>query len=133
MTVPFYSAGRAAILLVAICDPNIGRSQVPRGFFSSVSYSVIPLQSIDCFCSYRRLIVSLLASFALVHRHDCFCSSSRQFHFSPPILSALLVAHSASVRRLFLLFSSINRFSSRHFCSSPLIGSALLVDGFGRS
>ena len=32
-----------------------------------------------------------------------------------------------------MLFSSINRFSSHQFHSSPLIGSALLVDGFGRS
>ena len=71
-TVPFYSAGRDAILLR---DPNIGRSQVSSGFFFSVytvavlpavSYSAVPLQS-----------------------------------------------------RLFLLFSSINRFSSGQVCSSP--------------
>ena len=83
-------------------------------------FSVVPLQSIDCFCSYRQLIAS-------VCRHYCSCSSSRPFRFSPSIVSALLVARSASVHRLFLLFSSINSFSSRQFHSSPSIVSALLV------
>ena len=94
-------------------------------------YSPVPLQSVDCFCSSRRLIASLLDSFAVVV--DCFCCSSRPFRFSPSIVSALLVARSASVRPLFMLFSSINRFSSRQFRSSPSITSALLIDGFGRS
>ena len=49
------------------------------------------------------VIASLLASFALARRRNCSC-----FCFSPSIVSALLVTRSASVRRLFLLFSSIN-------------------------
>ena len=73
--------------------------------FPPVSYSAVPLQSIDCFCSSRRLIASLLARFALVRRRNCSCSYSRQFRFSPSIVYALLLARSASVRRLFLLFS----------------------------
>ena len=101
---------------------------IPLLFFPPVSCSAIPLQSIDCFCSSRRLIASLLARFALVHRRNCSCSYSHQFRFSPPIVYALLLACSASVRQLFLLFSSINSFSSRQFRSSPLIVSALLVD-----
>ena len=117
-------------------DPNRGRSQVSSGFFFSVlpllffppvSYSAVPLQSIDCFCSSRRLIASLLARFVLVHRWNCFCSYSHQFRFSPLIVYALLLTRSASVRRLFLLFSSINSFSSRQFRSSPSIVSAVLV------
>ena len=92
-----------------------------------VSYSAVPLQSIDCFCSSRRLISSLLASFALVCRRYCSCSYSRPFRFSPSIVSSLLVARSASVHQLFLLFSSINSFSSRQFRSSPSFVSTLLV------
>ena len=99
---------------------------IPLLFFPPVSYSAVPLQFIDCFCSSRRLITSLLARFALVRRRNCFCSYSRQFRFSPSIVYVLLLAH--SVRRLFLLFSSINSFSSRQFRSSPSIVSALLVD-----
>ena len=95
-------------------------------FFPPVSYSAVPLQSIDCFCSSRRLIASLLARFALVRRCNCSCSYSRQFRFSPSIIYALLLACSASVHRLFLLFLSINRFSSHQFRSSPSITSALL-------
>ena len=57
----------------------------------------------------------------------CSCSYSRQFHFSPSIVYALLLTRPASVRRLFLLFSSINSVSSRQFCSSPSIVSAVLV------
>ena len=94
---------------------------IPLLFFPPVSYSAIPLQSIDCFCSSRRLIASLLARFALVRRRNWSCSYSRQFRFSPSIVYALLLARSASVRRLFLLFSSINSFSSRQFRSSPSI------------
>ena len=104
---------------------------IPLLFFLPVSYSAVPLQSIDCFCSSRRLIASLLARFALVRQRNCSCSYSHQFHFSPSIIYALLLARSASVRRLFLLFSSINSFSSRQFRSSPSIASivsALLVD-----
>ena len=100
---------------------------LPLLFFPPVSYSTIPLQSIDCFCSSRRLITSLLANLALVRRCYCSCSYSHPFRFSPSIVSALLVAHSASVLRLFLLFSLINSFSSRQFRSSPSIVSALLV------
>ena len=100
---------------------------IPLLFFPPVSYSAIPLQSIDCFCSSRRLISSLLARFALVRRWNCFCSYSCQFRFSPSIVYALLLARSASVRRLFLLFSSINSFSSHQFRSSPSIVSAVLV------
>ena len=96
---------------------------IPLLFFLPVSYSVVPLQSINCFCSSRRLIASLLA-----RRRNCFWSYSRQFRFSPSIVYALLLARSAAVRRLFLLFSSINSFSSCQFRSSPLIVSALLVD-----
>ena len=89
---------------------------LPLLFFPPVSYCTVPLQSIDCFCSSCRFMSSLLASFALVSRHDCSCSStSHPFRFSLSILSALLLARSASVRRLFLLFSSINSFSSRQF------------------
>ena len=90
-------------------------------------YSAVPLQSIDCFCSSRQLITCLLARFALVRRRNCFCSYSHQFCFSPSIFYALLLARSASVRRLFLLLSSINSFSSRQFRSSPSIVSAVLV------
>ena len=79
-----------------------------------------------CFCSSRRLIASLLARFALVRQRNCSCSYSHQFRFSPSIVYALLLARSASVRRLFLLFSSINSFSSRQVCSSPSIVSAVL-------
>ena len=65
----------------------------------------------------------------------CFrCCSSRLFLTRPfcsslLIVSALLVVCSASVRRLFLLFLSINRFSSCQFrsCLSTLFVSALLV------
>ena len=96
-------------------------------FFPPVSYSAVTLQSIDCFCSFRRLIASLLARFALVRRRNCFCSYSHQFRFSPSIVYALLLARSASVRRLFLLFSSINSFSSRQFRSSLSIVSAVLL------
>ena len=100
---------------------------IPLLFFLPVSYSAVPLQSIDCFCSSRKLIASLLARFALVRRRNCFCSYSGQFRFSPSIVYALLLARSASVRRLFLLFSSINSFSSRQFRSNPSIVSAVLV------
>ena len=101
---------------------------IPLLFLLPVSYSVVPLQSINCFCSSRRLIASLLARFILVRRRNCFCSYSHQFRFSPSIVYALLLARSAAVCRLFLLFSSINSFSSCQFRSSPLIVSALLVD-----
>ena len=119
---------------------------IPLLFFPPVSYSAVPLQSIDCFCSSHRLITSLQARFALVRRRNCFCSYSRQFRFSPSIclysstrpfrfspsiVSALLVDRSASVRRLFMLFSSINRFSSRQFRSSSSITSALLLIDLG--
>ena len=96
-------------------------------FFPPVSYSAVPLQSIDCFCSSRRLIASLLARFALVRRRNCSCSYSRQFRFSPSIVYGLLLARSASFRRLFLLFLSIKSFSSCPFRSSPSIVSAVLV------
>ena len=96
-------------------------------FFPPVSYSAVPLQSIYCFCSSRRLITSLLSRFALVLRRNCSCSYSHQFRFSPLIVYALLLPRSASVSRLFLLFSSINSFSSRQFRFSLSIVSALLV------
>ena len=99
-------------------------------FFPPISYSAVPLQSIDCFCSSRQLIASFLARFALVCRSNCSCSYSRQFCFSPSIVYALLFARSTSVRRLFLLFSSINSFSSRQFRFSPYIVSAVLVTHF---
>ena len=99
-------------------------------FFLPVSYSAVPLQSIDCFCSSCRLIASLFARFTLVCRRNCSCSYSCQFRFSPSIVYALLLARSASVRRLFLLFSSINSFSSRQFRFSPSIVSAVLVARF---
>ena len=99
---------------------------IPLLFFPPVSYSAVPLQSIDCFCSSCRLIASLLARFALVRRRNCSCSYSHQFRFSPSNVYALLLARSASVRRLFLLFSSINSFSSRQFRSSPSIVSVVL-------
>ena len=83
-TVPFYSAGRDAV----IHDPNIGRSQVSSGFFFSV-YAIAVLPA-------------------------CF-----------------LLGRSAPVYRLFLLFSSINRFSSRQFRSSSSITSALLLMDLG--
>ena len=98
---------------------------------SRLFYSAVPLQSIDCFCSSRRLIASLLARFALVRRRNCSCSYSHQFRFSPSIAYALLLARSASVRRLFRLFSSINRFSYRQFRSSSSITSALLLMDLG--
>ena len=103
---------------------------LPLLFFPPVSYSAVPLRSIDFFCSSHRLITSLLASFALVRRSNCSCSYSLPFCFSPSIVSALLVARSASVRRLFLLFLTINSFSSRQFRSSLSIVSAVLVAGF---
>ena len=93
-------------------------------------YSAVPLQSIDCFCSSGRFITALLARFALVRRRNCSCSYSRQLRFSPSIVYALLLARSTSVHRLFMLFSSINSFSSLQFRSSPLITSAILIDGF---
>ena len=100
---------------------------LPLLFFPPVSYSAASLQSIDCFCSSHRLIASLLARFVVAHRRNCSCSYSRQFRFSPSIVYALLLARFASVCRLFLLFSSINSFSSRQFRSSLSIVSALLV------
>ena len=101
---------------------------IPLLFFPPVSYSAVPLQSIDCFCSSRRLIASLLARLSLVRQRNCSCSYSHQFRFSPSIVYALLLTRSsASVRRLFLLFSSINSFSSCQFLSSLLIVSAFLV------
>ena len=134
-TVPFYSAGRDAILYCYTRSEYRAESSlkwifllfIPLLFFPPVSYSAVPLQSIDCFCSSRRLLASLLARFALVRRRNCSCSYSRQFRFSPSIVYALLLARSASVRQLFLLFSSINSFSSRQFRSSPSIVSAVLV------
>ena len=100
---------------------------LPLLFFPPVTYLAIPLQSIDCFCSSRRLIAFLLASFALICRRNCSCSYSRPFRFGPSIVSALVVARSASVRRLFLLFSSINSLSSRQVRSSLSIVSVVLV------
>ena len=134
-TVPFYSAGRDAILLLYAIrilggikfEVDFSSLFIPLLFFPPVSYSAVPLQSIDCFCSSRRLIASLLARFALIRRRKCFCSYSRQFRFSPSIVYVLRLARSASVRRLFLLFSSINSFSSRQFRSSPSIVSAVLA------
>ena len=82
---------------------------IPLLFFPPVSYSAVPLQSIDV------PVFSSINSF-----------SSRRFRSSPSIVSALLVARSASVRRLFILFLSINRFSSHQFRSSPSITSAIL-------
>ena len=114
-----YRADSISMWIFLVCLPLL--------FFLPVSYSAVPLQSIDCFCSSRQLIASLLANFTLVHRHNCSCSSSRPFRFSPLIVSALLVARSALICRLFLLFLSINSFSSRQFHSCPSIVSALLV------
>ena len=114
-----YRAESSSMWIFLVCLPLL--------FFRPVSYSAVPLQSIDCFCSSRRLIASLLARFALVRRRNCSCSYSRQFHFSPSIVYVLLFACSASVRRLFLLFLSIKSFSSRPFRSSPSIVSAVLV------
>ena len=97
MTVPFYSAGRGAILLLRSKYKVESSSMwiflvcLPLLFFPPVSYSAAPLQSINCFCSSRRLIASLLASFAQVRRRYCSCSFSRPFRFSPSIVSALLV------------------------------------------
>ena len=102
-------------------------------FFPPVSYSAVPLQSIDCFCSSHGFIASLLARFALVRRRNCSCSYSRQFCFSPSIVYAPLLTRSASVRRLFLLFLSIKSFSSHPFRSSPSIVSAVLVAHFSPS
>ena len=104
---------------------------IPLLFFPPVSYAAVPLKSIDCLCSSCRLIASLLARFALVRRRNCSCSYSHQFRFSLSIVYALLLARSASVRQLFLLFSSINRFSSRQFRSSSSIASALLLMDLG--
>ena len=69
--------------------------------------------------------------FALVRRRNCFRSYSRQFRFSPSIVYALQLARSASVCRLFMLFSSINRFSSRQFRSSSSITSGLQLMDLG--
>ena len=104
-------------------------------FFSVYTFAVLPAcfllgrsaSVFDSICSSRRLIASLLARFALVRRRNCSCSYSHQFRFSPSIVYALLLARSASVRLLFLLFSSINSFYSRQFRSSPSIVSAVLV------
>ena len=114
-----YRAKSSSMWIFLVCLPLL--------FFPPVSYSAVPLQSIDCFCSSRRLIASLLVRFALVRRHNCSCSYSRQFRFSPSIVYALLLARSASVRRLFLLFLSIKSFSSHPFRSSPSIVSVVLV------
>ena len=115
-------------------------------FFPPISYSAVLVQSIDCFCSSRRLTTSLLTSFALVRRSNWSCLlflpvplQSVDLLFSPSIVSALLDSRSASVHRLFMLFSSIIAsfspvsLSSRQFRSSPSIDSALLIDGFGQS
>ena len=103
---------------------------LPTCFLLGRSASVYRLfllfSSINRFSS-RRLISSLLARFTLVRRRNCSYSYSRQFSFSPSIVYALLLARSASVHRLFLLFSSINSFSPRQFRSSPSIVSAVLV------
>ena len=114
-----YRAESSSMWIFLVCLPLL--------FILPVSYSAVPLQSINCFCSSRRLIASLQARFALVRRRNCSCSYSRQFRFSPSIVYALLLARSASVRRLFLLFLSIKSFSSRPFHSSPSIVSAVLV------
>ena len=114
-----YRAESSSMWIFLVCLPLL--------FFRPASYSAVPLQSVDCFCSSRRLIASLLARFALVRRSNCSCSYSRQFRFSPSIVSALLLTRSASVRRLFLLFLSIKSFSSRPFRSTPSIVSAVLV------
>ena len=122
---------------------------LPLLFFPPVSYSAVPLQSIDCYGSSRRLITSFLASFAAVRRRDCSCSSSRplrsvrrlfllfslinsfsshQVRFSLSIVSALLVARSASVRQLFLLFSSpVPLQSIDCLCSSRRLIASLLA------
>ena len=112
MTIPF----------TVISDPNIGRSQIPCEFFSSVYHC----------CSSHLFITRPFRSSpsivsALVGFYSGQFRSSRPFGFSPSIVSAHLVSRSDSVRRLFLLFSSINSFSSRQFCCSPSIVSALLV------
>ena len=117
-----YRAESSSMWIFLICLPLL--------FFPPVSYLAVPLQSINCFCSSRRLIAFLLARFALVRRRNCSCSYSRQFRFSPLIVYALLLARSASVRQLFLLFSSINSFSSCQFRFSPSIVSAVLVSCF---
>ena len=85
-----YRADSSSMWIFLVCLPLL--------FFPPVSYSAVPLQSIDCFCSSHRLIASLLARFALVRRRNCSCSYSRQFCFSPSIAYALLLARSASVR-----------------------------------
>ena len=54
-------------------------------------------------------------SVVLLQSVDYFCSSCR--------IIASFLASFALVRRLFLLFSSINRFSYRQFRFSPSIGS----------
>ena len=135
-TVPFYSAGHDAILLLYAIRIESGvKFQVdfsslfiPLLFFPPVSYSAILLQSIDCFCSSRRLIASLLARFALVRRRNCSCSYSHQFRFSPSIVYALLLARSASVRRLFMLFySPVQLQSVDCLCSSRLLIASLLA------
>ena len=59
-------------------------------FFPPVSYSAVPLHSVDCFLF---LLFLSIKSF-----------SSRPFRSSPSIVSAVLVARSASVCRLFMLF-----------------------------
>ena len=91
---------------------------IPLLFFPPVSYSAVPLQSIDCFCSSHRLIVSLPARFALV---------------VDGIVSALIVTSSASVRRLFMLFyspvplQSIDCFGSSRRLIASLLASFALV------
>ena len=62
---------------------------------------------------HRLYLLSLINCFSsgqvrLVQRRNCSCSYRRQFRFSQSIVYALLLARSTSVRRLFLLFSSIN-------------------------
>ena len=77
------------------------------------------LQSVNFLCSSTRPFCfspSIVSALLVDNR-----LSSRHFHSSPSIVFALLVSRSASVRRLFMLFSSINRFSSRQFCSRPSI------------
>ena len=101
-------------------------------FFLPVSYLAVPLQSINCFCSSRRLIASLLARFALVRRRNFSCSYSRQFRFSLSIVYGLLLALSASFRRLFLLFLSIKSFSSCRLKASLLTRFALVRRLFRR-
>ena len=116
----------------------LARSASVRQLFM-LFYSPVLLQSVDCFCSSRRLIAYLLASFALIRRLfllflspvpfqsvDCLCSSR--------LLIASLLASFTLVRRLLLLFSlmDLGRVRQKMTCKNcERINAVKTVNSYG--